>query len=398
MTQPLRLLHIIASADPQSGGPVEALLRIGDQLQSQGHRQELLTLDDPNSVFLRDFPRIVYAMGSTRKAGGGIIAKAHRWHRYSPNALSWLKTHVADYDGVIVNGLWNYAAHIARRILPKSGVPYIVYPHGMLDPWFRKRYPVKHIMKQMLWPFNESVLLGHAQAVCFTSAGEASQSKNVFLPYQLNEHIVAYGTAQPPQEHASQHEAFAVSFPNLGIRPYLLFLGRVHEKKGCDLLLQAFARIADSQRDIDLVIAGPGDDDYVTGLQQQIESLGLSPRVYWAGMLQGDAKWGAFQGAAAFILPSHQENFGIAVAEALACSCPVLISEKVNIAEIVIQDGAGFAEMDTLEGTITLLTRFFAMNDEQRRAMGAAARTCFARRFTSECASEDLLTALTSKK
>ena len=394
MTQPLRLLHIIASADPRSGGPVEALLRIGDVLQSQGHRQELLTLDNPNADFLTDFPRTVYALGNARKSGGGLLAKAHRWHRYSPNALTWLREHIADYDGVIVNGLWNYAAHISRRVLPNSGVPYIVYPHGMLDPWFRRRYPLKHIAKQILWPLNEGALLKHAQAVCFTSAGEANQARDSFRPYYIKETVMAYGTAQPPQEHPSQQQAFADAVPELGERPYILFLGRVHEKKGCDMLVSAFASIANRSQQLDLVIAGPGDTIYISGLKKQIKSLGLCGRVHWAGMVSGNAKWGAFRRARAFILPSHQENFGIAVAEALACGCPVLVSDKVNIVDAIVSDGAGLSAPDTLDGTLSLLTSFAAMNERQRLVMSAAAASCFTRRFTAERAAADLLAAL----
>jgi glycosyltransferase involved in cell wall biosynthesis len=98
-------------------------------------------------------------------------------------------------------------------------------------------------------------------------------------------------------------------------------------------------------------------------------------------MITGDAKWGAFYASEAFILPSHQENFGIAVAEALGCETPVLLADKVNIAEDIAHDNAGLMELDTLDGTLRLLERWIAMSPEERKAMGQRALECFQRRY-----------------
>ena len=134
-------------------------------------------------------------------------------------------------------------------------------------------------------------------------------------------------------------------------RSYLLFLSRIHPKKGCDLLLQAFAKIAPAHPKLHLIMAGPDAVGMRKHLQTIVDQAGLTDRVHWPGMLKGDAKWGAFAVSEAFVLPSHQENFGIAVAEALACGRPVLISDQVNIAPEIEADGCGIVEPDTLEGT-----------------------------------------------
>src|SRR6202043_4224766 len=112
-------------------------------------------------------------------------------------------------------------------------------------------------------------------------------------------------------------------------------------------------------------------------LQALAGRLGVADRIHWPGMLLGDAKWGAFRAAEAFVLPSHQENFGIAVAEALACGRPVLLSDKVNIAEEIAEDGAGLMELDTAGGTERLLTRWIEMPAAERQAMGVRASECF---------------------
>jgi glycosyltransferase involved in cell wall biosynthesis len=126
-------------------------------------------------------------------------------------------------------------------------------------------------------------------------------------------------------------------------------------------------------------------------LQQLAHRLGVSDRVTWPGMLRGDMKWGAFYAAEAFILPSHQENFGIAVAEALGCGRPVLISDKVNIWREVQSHGAGIVASDTEEGTLKLLREWLSLTSDQRSTMGRNARALFEERFTVDAMAAGLL-------
>jgi glycosyltransferase involved in cell wall biosynthesis len=203
---------------------------------------------------------------------------------------------------------------------------------------------------------------------------------------------VNYGTAAPANLEGAR-QVFFEAFPNLRGQRILLFLGRLHEKKGCDLLIEAFNKIRNSSEQIYLVMAGPcAQPDYVRHLQQMAAaSDGL---ISFPGMLTGDLKWGALSAAEAFILPSHQENFGIAVAEALACGTPVLISNKVNIWREIETDGAGYVENDDLAGTSDLLKRWFATEPEMRSAMKEKATNCFANRFEIERATDSLLAAI----
>jgi glycosyltransferase involved in cell wall biosynthesis len=172
-----------------------------------------------------------------------------------------------------------------------------------------------------------------------------------------------------------------------------LFLGRIHPKKGCDLLLTAFAQVAARDPGLLLVIAGPDPDN----LRQDL--LGTVPdvdpaREVWTGMLTGNAKWGAFRAAEAFVLPSHQENFGIAVAEALACGTPVLISNKVNIWREIEAGSAGLVAADTLTGTKELLSRWIELGTDGRAALARGAETVFRARFHIDRATQDLLEVL----
>jgi glycosyltransferase involved in cell wall biosynthesis len=243
------------------------------------------------------------------------------------------------HDLVIIEGIWQYHAFATWRALRVTGIPYFVYPHGMLDPWFKRTYPLKHLKKWAYWPWADYRVLRDAQAVLFTTEQERLLARQSFWLYQANEVVVGYGTSAPPGDAEQQRELFLSRFPQLRGQRILLFLSRIHPKKGVDLLLEAFAAVASSDPRLQLVIAGPDQVGWQAQLQQRAAALGIADRITWPGMLSGDLKWGAFRAAELFCLPSHQENFGIVVAEALACGLPVTIAEPVNIASEAASHG-----------------------------------------------------------
>ncbi|GAA0199146.1 hypothetical protein GCM10009081_13020 [Brevundimonas nasdae] len=122
--------------------------------------------------------------------------------------------------------------------------------------------------------------------------------------------------------------------------------------------------------------------------------LGVAEKIVWPGMLKGDAKWGAYRNAAAFVLPSHGENFGIVVAEALACATPVLISDKVNIWQDVKAADAGRVAANTTEATEIMLRSFLALSDDEQKACGVAGRQLFLQKFDIENSAKDIVDAL----
>ena len=144
------------------------------------------------------------------------------------------------------------------------------------------------------------------------------------------------------------------------------------------------------------MMVGPDDTGWGKKLQAQAKALGIAHRITWPGMLQGDMKWGAFYAAEVFCLPSHTENFGIVVAEALACGKPVLISDKVNIAHEIEVERAGFVSADNLDGTIANFERWLAMSTDEFQAMKERSKTCFERHFHVRRAAERLLELIQS--
>ncbi|MDE5445730.1 glycosyltransferase [Bradyrhizobium sp. CSA207] len=376
----MRLLHIIASVDPAYGGPVEGIIQ--QNRVTRSIEREIVTLDPPDAAFLQSFPIKTYALGSYKT--GQSWVNFPRRYGISGKFIPWLKCHVHEYDCVVVNGLWNFSTFAASRVLPSCGVPYFVFTHGMLDPWFRENFRAKHALKQCFWLFSEGWLLARANAVLFTTQEERELASTMFWGFDYNKRVVGYGTSSPPPVTESQERSFREAVPQLKTRPFLLFLSRIHPKKGCDLLIEAFSKCASEHSGTDLVIAGPDQSGMVDGLKQLAAQCGIADRVHFPGMLSGEAKWGAFNCAEAFALPSHSENFGIVVAEALGCGTPVLLSNKVNIWREVDSAHAGFVEEDTLEGTTSALNKYLKLGPEERQKMKLNARICFEQHFNIE--------------
>ena len=378
-----KILHVISSTNPSAGGPIEGVRQRYQNLIKLGYITEVVCCDRPDSAWLLNYPFKVYALGPS-------LMK----YAYTSKLLPWLRDNSHLYEAVIVNGLWQYTSYAVWRALAGKETPYFVFTHGMLDPWFKRTYPRKHLKKWLSWPWGDYRVLRDAAAVFFTSDEERFLARESFWLYECNEEVITYGTSPPPKDFKKLSEKFFLNNPQLKNKRIFLFLSRIHEKKGCDLLIEAFADVAHKDLSLHLVLAGPGQDGLIEVLKQRAISLGIANRVTWLGMLQGDDKWGAFYAAEAFCLPSHQENFGIVVAEALACSKPVLISNKVNIWREIHADGAGIIHSDTVEGTAKSLNEWLSLEQAAKTKMKLAALNCFNTRFHIDLVAVSLINAV----
>lgn len=380
-----RILRCIASVNPATGGIIEATVQSSRALESMGIDTEIASLDRAGEDHVLACPFPCHALGTGRGGYG-----------YAPAFVPWLQAHREHYDAVIIEGIWQYHSYGTWLGMRGSAVPYFVYPHGMLDRWFKEAYPLKHLKKVLYWRLAENQSFRDAQAILFTCEEERQLARNCFRPYECEEKVVGLGIAAPVGDSGQQVEAFLGKYPELKGHRILLFLGRLHEKKGCDLLIKAYQSLKPDQRagepPLHLVMAGPcADGAYLA----ELKSLaGTAADITFTGMLSGDLKWGAYHAADAFILPSHQENFGIAVVEALACGAPVLISDKVNIWREIVEDGGGVTASDDLAGVTKLVHSWVDWTETDRPRMHHAARACFERRFESLEAAHQLLAVL----
>jgi glycosyltransferase involved in cell wall biosynthesis len=212
---------------------------------------------------------------------------------------------------------------------------------------------------------------------------------------------VGYGISEPPMFNIRFKIAIENICSEIIGKKYFLFLSRIHSKKGVDILLHAYLKFANSLITKNtsfpmLVIAGPGmDTDYGKSIMNIVNSnQTLINNVVFSGMIQGDAKWGALYGCEAFILPSHQENFGIAVVEAMACNKPVLISNKVNIWFEIENAIAGIVEKDTLDGTNQIFNKWAQLSLNEQIEMGKNSFKLYEEKFTAKVTSKKFVEVL----
>jgi glycosyltransferase involved in cell wall biosynthesis len=372
----MAILHVIRSLDPARGGPVEYLKQVAIAQKELGVHTSILTLDRPEPTWIRNLPVSVLECGPSRGTYGFNSSLERKLCEISRS-----------FDAMVVHGLWQFHGVCVARAAQKTGIPYFVFPHGMLDPWFRRSAPIKHFKKQLYWLLTERKVLESARRVLFTSSKESQLRRVTFWPHANYQYrIVPLGVPSAPANLERLREIFFKRFPHLRRRPFLLFLGRLHPKKGCDMLIEAMGKL---NSPVDLVMAGPsGDPAFRARLQKAAKKVCVT----FTSMVEGELKAGALAAANALILPSHHENFGIVVAEALSFGTPVLLSRQVNIAEEIESAGAGFVEPDTLEGTKRLIERWLQFGNTSMRQVALA---CYQNHFSIESSAAELLRVFT---
>lgn len=271
----MKILRVIDTLNPRTGGPIAGLRSLTPILTALGHTTVVVTVDPPASRWEMPGATVV-PLGPAR--GSYRLARALR---------PWLDRHAREFDAIIVHGLWQNlgrSVHLAAR---RQQVPYFIFPHGMLDPWFRRAYPHKHLKKWLYWRLTERHILRDAAAVLFTCEEERRLAQHSFAPYQCTERVVNYGIAGAREGTARQLAAWQARVPALRDRPFLLFLGRIHRKKGLDLLLEAYQHLsAWGSNPPALVIAGPAEDPaWQRKLELKAAALPAGATVIWTGLL-----------------------------------------------------------------------------------------------------------------
>jgi glycosyltransferase involved in cell wall biosynthesis len=302
---------------------------------------------------------------------------------FSGRFVRWMHSHAEKYDAVIVEGVWQFIGLGTCLALRGKTTPYFVCTHGMLDPWFRHEYLLKHLKKWLYWLLVEYRVLRDARAVLYFGESERERAHKSFWPwpYQAKAAFAGVAVGVPSGDPRHQRHVFLRKFPQLRNKRLLLFLGRIHPVKGCDLLIEAFAKVSRVDPSLHLVFAGSDQVGWQRELQKRVVELGLQSGVTWTGMLTGDIKWGALHSAEALVLPSHTEGFPIAVIESMACGVPVLISNKVSIWSEIQATGGAFVARDDLEGTTELLDSWVRLTPDERKSMRLRAVEGYTRRF-----------------
>jgi len=380
-----KLLHIVGSMDPAKGGVTEAVNLITTGLERQAIQNDILSLDDPNAFFLQKTTKNIIALGLGKTP----------W-QYNKQLDFWLKKHHKDYDTIILHGLWLYPSYaLYKTILKKRNTtekPKVyVMPHGMLDPYFQqaKGRRLKAWRNVLFWKQVDSKLIRSADGMLFTCEEERRLAAIPFKPYEPRQtDVVSIGLDK---------SSIQLDFPKHDSenKPYWLFLGRIHEKKGVDLLIGAYKDLSEKVVLPKLVIAGPGwDSDYGKKMTQLIDN---QANIKTIPIVLGNEKWKLISQAELFILPSHQENFGITVIEALTCSTPVLITDKVNIFKEILDANAGICAQDNQESLRQKLSEWNRKMPSEKTKTEQNARLLFEQKFSLEKSTQLLMDAIFKK-
>jgi glycosyltransferase involved in cell wall biosynthesis len=371
--------------NPSAGGPCQGIRNAIPFQKKMGILNEVVCFDDTSSLYPVEDDFIIYKLGKGKTA-----------YQYHTVLLRWLKDNIFNYDFVIVHGLWQYpnlAVYRAVKHLKKKSakVPkVIIMPHGMLDPYFQKapERKLKAIRNELMWRLTEKKCLNAAEAVFFTCEEERRLAATTFKNYKPRKTInVGYGINAPPVFDELFKTAFEIKCPLLKGKEYWLFLSRIHPKKGIDLLIEAYNELISENHSLpDIVIAGPTDSEYA---QQMVKLAGNNNHIHFSGMLIGDAKWGAFYGCELYVLPSHQENFGIAIVEAMACKKPVVITKNINIwREIEAGNGGWILQELNIDSIKKQLINIACLADTALEIKGQLAFETYQNKFDVEaCAS-----------
>lgn len=368
----MKVLHVLTTIDPAGAGPVEAA-RLYCSSSRGDYRAEVLTLDNDITAWRNSWPVPVHAIGHSRMYG-----------RYSSALTSWLQEHASRFDAVVVHGVWGYHLIGVWKALRGGGVPYFLICHGMLNPWFRRTYPLKHLKKAAAWSLLVRRAVAGAASILYLCEEERRLALSNFRIDCPREAFAPLGTLVSSVGPG----VFFEKHPLLRGKRIVLFLGRICYMKGCDILLDAFSGFASDNPGMQLVMCGPDHEGWQRDLVRKAAALGISDRVTWTGPLFGKSKWSALAAAELFALPSRCETFPVSVIEALACGTPVLITRDINIYPSVQSSSAGIVCDSNVESLRGALARWLAADQTERAAFRQRALECHSRHFSLDVALE----------
>ncbi len=319
----MRVLHVVPSYFPavRYGGPIVSVRGLCEALARTGVEVDVATTD-------ADGPRdLDVPTDRWTELGGVRVRYFHRWPRIdfaaSVPLTGFLFAETRTYDLVHVVGVFSYPSLMAGAAARSAGVPYLISPRGSLEPWALSH---KRWKKVPYWGIFERRNLEHAAAIHATSAVEARSVRALFPESRIIISPNGVDAVTPPAVVRSQRQ--------------VVFLGRLHRKKGLDILVRAMSLVAREIPDAETVVAGPDDEGEWPRIEALVATLSPRPRVRYLGPVNGDERWRLLASSAVFALPTHSENFGIAVLEALACGTPAVVSRNCPW-EVLEERGAG---------------------------------------------------------
>ena len=355
-------LQVLSHVDPQFGGIASSVPQLSRATEAAGGPDcPIAGFCDPRERMPKDARNSVKHYSSHRV----------RW-ALDHNLRNRFRESIRAAQGVHIHGVWEPHCNVAAAAARACKRPYIISAHGMLDLWALRQ---KRVKKALYAALIEARNLQRASCLRALTLDEVQDYRRVGLNGPVA--VVPTGVEVTP---GISGDLFWETYPHLAGRRIILFLGRIHQKKGLDLLLEAWSRIPKSSDDVHIVIAGP-DDGSLAQLKEMVEKLGLQQSVTFAGMLHGEAKWSALRAASVFVLPSHSEGFSVAVLEALAMGLPVIITDKCHFPELE-QAKCGWTIAPEIGQVEQALRDFLQLPPEEAVRMGQCGKDLVEKHFT----------------
>ena len=384
----MRILVTSFHIAPQSGGLRVGVLGLCKGLAKRGHQVSLYTtnadgnktLDVSLGVSTLEEDVEVFYYPAQKTIFGNVL---------SYPMVRALKHRVPNVDLVLIHSLYQFTSTVAAHYCRKFRVPYVLRPHGILDttPAHRRRWLLKWAYIQLFEKRNFDC----AAAIQYSSRMEEEMARH-FMTVKSPNLLIPEGISLEPFAKLPLRGSFRAKYPEMTGKSLILHLGRLHQKKGLDLLIEAFSRVAGRRNDAHLVLAGSGDSDYVMRIAQMLRDRGVFDRATITGQLDDDEKFAVLRDADVFVLPSYGENFGISVVEAMACGLPVVISDKVGIWREIAEAEAGIVTTCQSEKIADAIERLLD-DPGLRMALGRHGKTLVGAQFSVDRMAERMETA-----
>ncbi|MDQ2711845.1 MAG: glycosyltransferase [Acidobacteriota bacterium] len=358
-------IHAISHLDPQYGGLSSAVPALSSAIARTGKAS--ITL----AGFCQAGEHYLPAVGDGVAVDYFPLSRV-AWLKNSERRSSF-RNLVARSSGVHIHGLWQMSTSAGAKAAQSAGKPYLISAHGMLESWAIAN---KRIKKQIYAALFERANLRSAACLHALTEAEARDYRNFGLKNPIA--VIPNGVDVPERASAT---LFLERFPELRGKRIVLFLGRIHFKKGLDLLAEAWSRLSRDWPDAQLVLAGPDFENTQLQVEKRLADLGIRHRVTFTGMLGRDLKWSALAAADCFVLPSYSEGLSVSVLEAMAIGIPVIITKQCNLPEVELYE-CGWAIQPEAAELTSALDGLLRSTAAERSSFGKNGRRLVAERYS----------------
>ena len=375
----MKVLQVVPSLAPEWGGPVKVVNELAGALEVIGVSSEIISaqgrrVGNPETV-TNDIPIHLFETGPI----------ARLWTAHTPGLKKTLARKIPDFDLVHIQELWHYPGYIASKIARSRNVPYIVTIHGELNEWNLQQ---KRLKKQIYMTAIQRGILQKSAALHAITQAESNRIRQLEIETPVA--MIPNGIHTEEFENLPDRSQFVSRYPELENRLIVLFLGRIQQKKGLDILAQAFGNLVRTRHDVRLVVAGPDEDNTLTEVKTILKSHGALEKAVFPGMLTGEQKLEALSAADIFALTSYSEGFSVALLEALSAGLPLVITDECNFPEVG-DSRAGFVVRPNDSETASALMSLLDSAD-LRREMSQNARRLVRSNYTWERIAEKMFT------